>query len=77
MRKILLTLTAVAGLAGAGVASQATAKTIGLENIPAASLVQPVQYYGGYRGYGWHHRYWRHRRWEERHWHRHWGYRRW
>ena len=64
MRKTLLTLTAVAGLVGAGATGHASAATVGLESVPAAALVQPAQYYG------YHHRYpgyWRHRRWVEYH----------
>ena len=74
MRKTLLTLTALAGLVGAGGIGRASAATTGLETVPAASLVQPVQYYG--YNHGWHHRYYQHRRWVEYHrWHH--GYRRW
>ena len=75
MRKTLLMLTAVAGLAGAGFATSASAA-------PAPTvrnLVQPVQYYyGGYdpRAAEWREREWRHREWrrhhrweEERRWH--------
>ncbi len=71
MRKTLLTLTALAGLVGAGAVGTASAATVGLENVPAASLVQQVQYYG--HPYGWRHREWvRHHRWVEFHrWHHH------
>ena len=80
MRKALLTLTALAGLVGAGAIGTASAATIRLDGVPAASLVQPVQYYGYHRGYD--REEWRHRRWVEYHryhrWHRWHGYdRRW
>ncbi len=75
MRKALLTLTALAGLFGAGALTPASAQPVAAGFDPAA--VQTVQYYGGYGGYGgygWRHRDWeRHRRWVE--WHRyHRGY---
>jgi hypothetical protein len=76
MRKTLLTLTALAGLVGAGAIGTASAETVGLETVPAAALVRPAQFYGYHHGY---HRGWHHRRWVEYHrWH-HWhhGYRRW
>ncbi len=75
MRKTLLTFAALAGLAGAATTAPASAATVGLDTVPAAALVQPVQYYGYH--HDWHHRYWAHRRWVEYHrWH-HYGYRRW
>ena len=77
MRKTLLTLTALAGLLGAGAIGTASAAPVGLETVPASALVQPVQYFYGYH-HGWRHHEWeRHRRWVEYHrWH-HRGYGRW
>ncbi len=69
MRKTLLTLTALAGLVGAGVVSSASAAPAELIVAPAASLVQPVQYYYGGNREDWRAREWRHREWER---HRHW-----
>jgi hypothetical protein len=70
MRKTLLTLTVLAGtaLASAGGAAAASAAPVLLETVPAAQLVQPVQYYGGPQ---WHHRDWeRHHHWVAYHrWH--------
>ncbi len=73
MRKTLLSLTAVAGLLTAGLATSAAAAPVRLEAAPVATpLAQPVYYYG--RG-DWRARAaWRHRQWERRHWewvHRH------
>ncbi|WP_158747319.1 hypothetical protein [Acidisphaera sp. L21] len=70
MRKTLLTLTALAGLIGAGAIGSASAAPVArLDTVPAASLVQPIQYYGGYHHREWRHRQWvRHHRWEERRW---------
>ena len=68
MRKALLTLTALAGLSGAGAAfTAASAQPVPPGYDPA---FQTVQYYDhrGPEG-GWHHHEWeRHRRWVE--WHR-------
>ncbi len=51
MRKTLLSLTAVAGLLAAGIATSAVAAPVGVTVAPAAaSMVQPVAYYGGYHG---------------------------
>ena len=74
MRKTLLTLTALAGLAGAGVFTSASAA------LPSGfdpAMVQPAQYYhGGWRdGDGWRGREQRRHEWER---HRHWvEYHRW
>jgi hypothetical protein len=75
MRKTLLTLTALAGLVGAGVATSASAAPARLDTVPASELVQNVQYYHcggpGWRHHEWErHRRWvhyHHRRWDERH----------
>ncbi len=77
MRKTLLTLTALAGLAGAGAFTSASAAALPSGFDPA--MVQPAQYYhGGWRdGDGWRahrqHGWERHRRWVEYHrWHHGW-----
>ncbi len=77
MRKTLLTLTALAGLFGAGIAADAAPVHPGA--MAPAPLVL-AQYYGGPEGgfYGpgpdWREREWRHREWErhrrEAEWHR-------
>ncbi len=78
MRKTLLSLTAVAGLFAAGVATSAAAAPVGVEVAPiAAPMVQPVQYYYGHPDWrarrAWRHRAWERRReWYWRHHHRHW-----
>jgi hypothetical protein len=75
MRKTLLALTALAGLAGAGVLTSASAAPA-----PFQPIVQPIQYYYGagydpraaeWREREWRHEEWRrHHRWEEEHrWH--------
>ncbi len=70
MRKILLSLTAVAGLFAAGVATSAAAAPVGIEVAPAASMVQPVQYYYGDPNWRARRAYWHHRRWERHRYHR-------
>lgn len=65
MRKTLLSLTALAGLLTAGIATSVAAAPLRVEAAPvAAPLVQPVVYYNDWRA-----REWRHREWERR---RHW-----
>jgi hypothetical protein len=56
MRKALMTLTAIAALAGAGLVSKADAAPTRIEG----ATVQTVQYYGG-----------GHERWREHEWRRH------
>ena len=71
MRKILLSLTVLGGLTGAGLAPAAAAPATPRIGADAPALVHTVQYYGGYgRGdYGhdrgrwhhhWHPHYWHH-----------------
>jgi len=64
MRKTLLSLTALAGLLTAGVATSVAAAPVRVESAPvAAPLVQTVAYYGHD---DWRAREWRHREWERR-----------
>jgi hypothetical protein len=71
MRKILLTLSALAGFVGCGLAAPAQADTLvfapGVQVTPGVQLVQ----YDGWREREWR----RHQRWVE--WHRHEEWRRW
>ncbi len=66
MRKTLLSLTAVAGLLTAGLATSAAAAPVRVEAAPvAAPMAQPVNYY--YRS-DWRARAdWRHSEWHRRH----------
>ena len=69
MRKVLMSLTALAALAGAGVISEANAAPVPTPTHVQGATVQTVQYYYGRPVY-WHHHHWR--RWH--HWH-HWHHR--
>jgi hypothetical protein len=59
MRKILMSMTAVAILAGAGLATEANARPVRIEG----ARVQTVYYDGWHRSHHWH--YWHH-------WHHRW-----
>ena len=83
MRKTLMTLTALAGLVGAGAVMPSAASAQpwsgpGPAFGPGPGFVQPTEYYGGgydpraaeWREREWRRREWeRHHRWEEHRWH--------
>ena len=72
MRKLLLSLTVLAGVAAAAPGAQAASRVAGpLPVVDAPAAVQSVQYYRD----GWRYRHWRRQEWRRHYWRRH--YRRW